>query len=788
MAEETPKADPKTGRGEGAGVARWFFEHSHDLFFVAGLTGQLSEINAAWTQVTGWSAEELLGRTPLSLTHPDDAANFHDMARRLVSTGEATNVSRLRTKDGRWLWFEGRNRLTDNGEIVGIMRDVTAERSRDAELASARRDQAMLSEAAGIGTWGYEPKADRITWSPDVLALLGWDADDIASPEAFFDKLDPGEAGGVRDAFAKGVEAGTGSTLEHRMMTRDGRWLSMRATFRTERRGRAFALKGISQDVTELAAARDAAIRGQERVKLLVEQASANTRRLRLALNAADAGAFEVDHAGHTFWASEQFIRVVGRTLTYAEASAPIWHITHPDDRDQVAETTRRWASGDTSVNVEFRILHPAEGERWVRVYYALDHIARKGVGLVMDVDARKRQELALVAAEQAAQAAGEAKGRFLANMSHELRTPMNGVLGVLHLLEREPLTEDGRRLLAEAKGCGQMLTALLDDVIDFSRIEAGKLDLAREPVDVQALAEGVVRLLQPQARDKDIELTIEGSQGLGWALTDAVRLRQALFNLIGNAVKFTLEGRVTVRCRRLAKGQLSFEIEDTGVGIPMEAQAGLFQRFHQADASTTRQFGGSGLGLAITSRLAEMMGGEVAFASTPGRGSTFRLSVKAPATQARAPAAAPRADVLQGLRILVVEDNATNRMIAVRLLESLGADAATASDGVSGVEAAAAGGYDIILMDIQMPGIDGLEAARRIRALPGLVAATPIVALTANAMSHQRRSYLAAGMDGVVSKPISPAALLAEITRIAQGPAETVAEAPKAPPAKGAA
>jgi CheY-like chemotaxis protein len=373
--------------------------------------------------------------------------------------------------------------------------------------------------------------------------------------------------------------------------------------------------------------------------------------------------------------------------------------------------------------------------------------------------------------AQQAAEAAGEAKAAFLANMSHEIRTPMNGVMGVLHLLKGENLTEEGRHLLEEALSCGQMLAELLNDVIDFSKIEAGRLELAYEPVDPKALVEGVLRLLRPIAESKGLTVLLDCSCDVGWVRGDPVRLRQALFNLVGNAVKFTERGSVKVRCGSPRPGRLRFDVIDSGVGIPKEAQPRIFQRFDQGDASTTRKFGGSGLGLAITQKLAEMMSGEVGFVSEEGLGSTFWFDIAAEPTQAVAPAADVLDPVLDGVRVLVVEDNATNRMIATKLLESLGANVATAADGYLGVEAAAKGGFDLILMDVQMPGIDGLEAARRIRALGGEAAATPIVALTANVLAHQRRAYLDAGMDGVVGKPISPGVLLREIARISAAP-----------------
>jgi CheY-like chemotaxis protein len=323
------------------------------------------------------------------------------------------------------------------------------------------------------------------------------------------------------------------------------------------------------------------------------------------------------------------------------------------------------------------------------------------------------------------------------------------------------------------------MLAELLNDVIDFSKIEAGRLELAFEPVDPKALVGSVVRLLRPLAEAKSLSLSVEVEAGEGWVRSDPVRLRQALFNLIGNAVKFTESGGVIVRLRQFP-GRLRFEVEDTGVGIPEGSQERVFERFDQGDASTTRRFGGSGLGLSITRKLAQMLGGDVGFTSQEGVGSTFWLEVAAEAAHAEIVSTAAPGAVLDGLRVLVVEDNPTNRMIATKLLEQLGAEVETAPDGYLGVEAAARGGFDVILMDVQMPGIDGLEAARRIRALGPPISQIPIVALTANVLAHQRSAYLDAGMDGVVGKPISPGALLAEIARLCaeDAPAEVADDA----------
>lgn len=357
----------------------------------------------------------------------------------------------------------------------------------------------------------------------------------------------------------------------------------------------------------------------------------------------------------------------------------------------------------------------------------------------------------------------------------------MNGVLGVLHLLKHEPLSDEGQRLLDEALGCGSMLSALLNDIIDFSKIDAGCLKLAEEAVDPAAVMAGVVDLLRPQAEAKGLYLRAAPASNLGWAKLDPVRLRQILFNLVGNAVKFTLIGGVEARLTTRGEGEgqrLRIEVEDTGVGIPQEAQASLFERFRQGDGSTTRRFGGSGLGLAITQRLATMMGGEVGFESRVGEGSIFWVEVAAPTAEAAREDAEAGAPLLRGLRVLVVEDNATNRLIATKMLEHLGAAVETADDGQQGIEALTRTAFDLVFMDVQMPVMDGLEATRHIRGMAEPTRRVPIIAMTANAMAHQQASYITAGMNGAVAKPLSPAALVGEIAAVLEVRGKTDAAA----------
>jgi PAS domain S-box-containing protein len=773
-----------SGVADKAEMIQSLFENSSDLMHVVSDRGLHKLINPAWKTILGWDEADVIGKPAIEFNHPEDRDGVVDRFQAMEPGATFERHVRMLAKDGSYRWFAARTQKMPSGEFIGTLRDATEERARAAELEETRRTRRLLSESAGIGTWVFEPLENRVEWSRDLLSLTNINADDMRTPEQFYALVHPADRKHTQALMARAVSDGVGASLEHRMKV-GGRWTSWRATFRTDARpGGVFALKGISEDITELAKARDIARRGELQMKRAEREAQANAQRLAVALEAAEAGVYEIDHVGKTFWASPEFVKLTGQDdATYEQATQLRFPGFHPDDLEHVRESFRALHTGSSPAGAfDARIVRPDGETRWIRVSHHLK-VGQNGrwlkaVGLIQDFDARKRQEIALLEAQRAAEAAGEAKSAFLANMSHEIRTPMNGVMGVLHLLKGEKLTEEGRHMLEEALSCGQMLAELLNDVIDFSKIEAGRLELTDEALDPRSLLEGVTRLLRPQAEGKGLLLRIDCEPGLGWVRSDPVRLRQALFNLIGNAVKFTERGSVTVRCGAPRPGFLRFDVIDTGVGIPGEVQSRIFQRFDQGDASTTRKFGGSGLGLAITQKLAEMMSGAVGFSSEEGLGSTFWLEIAAEPAEAVAETFESLEPVLEGLRVLVVEDNATNRMIATKLLESLGAQVATAADGYLGVEAAETGDFHLILMDVQMPGIDGLEAARRIRALGGAAAETPIVALTANVLAHQRRAYLDAGMDGVVGKPISPGVLLREIARLSAPAPEVEAEA----------
>jgi len=607
------------------------------------------------------------------------------------------------------------------------------------------------------------PSAERILGYPPAL-LVGQSVERIAGADLVHDRL--------VEAMARPLHA-SGEPLEIPFSRPDGvtYTLELLATRTSDEYGESVLVVNV-RDVSERHAAMEA-----------LRESEAGLSRLAQVLNATPDIVCSFTMDGRITYTNAAFRAIAdmppdGSPTTIEQALGRF-----PDARHILLDTAVAQAisAGVWRDDIDFS----ADGVNQPISLIVLSHRtpgeATDSISIVgRDIRERRRIEKALITARDAADAASRAKGDFLATMSHEIRTPMNGIIGATELLLDSPLTDEQHELAATLLDSSESLLGILNNVLDFSKIEADALNLEFIPFDLRQTITAVPRVFGAAALKKGLNLTVTVDAGVpGHVIGDPGRLRQVLTNLVGNAVKFTGRGEVSLRVAavdrpEVGRTSLLFEVIDTGIGISEESQKRLFQPFAQADGSMSRRFGGTGLGLAISHRLVEAMGGQLGLRSEVGRGSTFWFEVgfdvvdiegAAGTADQKAPPPQPvsrsiEAGVRTDAAILLVEDNEVNRRVELATLGRLGYKPDVAHDGFGAVEAAGATDYDVILMDCQMPGMDGYEATRLIRAAEAGRRHVQIVALTANAIDSDRERCLAAGMDAYLSKPVRPAAM----------------------------
>ncbi|MDY0012784.1 MAG: PAS domain S-box protein [Rhodocyclaceae bacterium] len=668
---------------------------------------------------------------------------------------------------------------------LNLMEDAEAARTR-AESANAalRASEARLAEVqqiAHIGGWELDERTKDLWLSEESYRIFELDPD-VAKPyEVLMDRIHPDDREWVVRAYRQSLIAGTALDFTFRLVTQGRvKFVHSRLEPRDASGEESKHLVGTVQDVTD---------------KMAVEH---QLKKLAQVVEQSPESVVITDREGRIEYVNEAFVtssgyrreEVIGHNPRILASGR-----TPPRVYANLRKTLGRGESWkgeffnrrkDGSEFIAFAIINPlrqADGAISHYVGVQEDVTEKKHLGEELDQYRHHLEELVaartteLQQAQIAAESANRAKSTFLANMSHEIRTPMNAILGLTHLLRRDgaatPLQSER---LDKIEGAARHLLSIINDVLDLSKIEADKVVLESQDFSLASVLDHVHSLIGEAARAKGLEVEVDGDHVPVWLRGDPTRLRQALLNYGGNAVKFTERGRITLRANLLEdqgeRLKVRFEVRDTGIGIDPDTLSGLFQAFEQADRSTTRKYGGTGLGLAITRRLAGLMGGEAGAESVVGQGSTFWFTAwlgrGAPQQAAQAPASATEALLrvrCSGARLLLVEDNAINREVALEMLSGLGLRVETAENGREAVDKIQASSYDLVLMDMQMPVLDGLAATREVRALPGRQG-LPILAMTANAFGEDRAACLAAGMNDFVPKPTEAEVLYATLCK----------------------
>ena len=738
------------------------FHHAPIGKALVGLDGGFLKLNRAFCEIVGYAEPELLALDFQAITHPDDLdADLGHLAR--LVAGEIPSYrmdKRYIRKDGAIVWVglsvsqvydtEGRPK-----HFVAQVQDLTARREAEDRyrlLADASTDIVLKVDMNDVIQY-ISPSARRYGFEPEDL--VGRRGAEFIHPDDLQRVLTT-----VRDVAAGGtVETSRDRSL--RMRTRDGYvWVEANTTLVRDDSGAPIALVSQMRDVTDRRAAYDALSEAEARFRLMAE-------------NATDM-IVTTNLGGAITFAAPSSRAITGYDSLELIGRRPI-ELTHPDDAADVLRVFTNVALGRPGEAVRWRVWHKHE-ERWVWLESnpSLLHPDRPPeeqlfLDVIRDVTAQVAQETALARPMVAAEAAAAAKAEFLANMSHEIRTPLTAILGFSSLLADRPNLDDAARgHVDRVVSAGRALLSIVNDVLDFSKLEAGQYEITPRPVSPVEVAHDALLMFAPQAEVKGLALDFQAEEGVPDALElDPERLRQILLNLVGNAIKFTDHGRVRLGLRYDADLQhLHVDVQDSGVGLTPDQQAGLFQRFSQVDASSTRRHGGTGLGLAICKGLVEAMGGEIGVTGAPGQGSTFAFFIAAP--PAKAAEGAPTADTpalaLDGVRVLVVDDNPMNRELARAVLETVGAEVTEAGDGEQALQAALGMPYDVILLDIRMPIMDGPATLKRLRVEPGPNMSIPVLAFSAD--SDLERYAEEDGFDDVVRKPMNAAGLIQKISQ----------------------
>ncbi|WP_070730326.1 PAS domain-containing hybrid sensor histidine kinase/response regulator [Hymenobacter lapidarius] len=743
--------------------------------------------------VLGYSSQELLSMGQAlgeTMLHADSLAQFqrNDLHHVLTGNRALTWDCRLRHRDGGWRWLRIRLRASVFGpdgqvrEIMGSAEDVTRHRAAVESLRQSRHLLRQVVDLVPNLIYIYDLREERNTYSNQrIEQFLGISSAELLEfrEGTLLPSIVPDDTlAQLRAHFQEVAQLPDGETLalEFAVQHRNGttRWLrSAHTPFARDAQGQVTSIIGVAEDVTERRAT-DA--QGQAAADKLAEQ----HRLFHQVIDALPHPIYLKDGHGNYLLANRTMAALYGMTpdelVRYGEANT---RVEHGPETDRYLSQDQQVLATGRDLTLEECYTYPDGQVAWFSSVKRL-FVRSDGTAQVLGVDSNitelKLMQQALESAVGEAEVDAQAKQDFLANMSHEIRTPLHGILGLTGVLAKTTLSRSQHDYLHLLSESAEHLLTVLNDVLTTARLGAGKLRAEAQPFSPEDLLMGCAALLRPRAREKGLRMRVEKPTNLPRVLGDAHRLRQVLLNLVSNAIKFTATGQVLLRCRRVPAPArhaepagtvwLQFTVNDTGVGIAPETLDKVFEPFAQATASTDREYGGSGLGLSISEGLVALMGGVLRVSSELGGGSTFAFTLAFAPVPEAAPAsalplpAAPEAPAVG--RVLLVEDNMVNSLLAETVLRNWGWQVTTAASGLAAIQLFEQRPFDLVLMDIQMPGMDGETAARALREHPDAIrAATPVIALTARAQAGEAERLAAAGFAGYLAKPYREEQLL---------------------------
>ncbi|HSD58061.1 MAG TPA: PAS domain S-box protein [Methanotrichaceae archaeon] len=753
-----------------------------------GLPDKFTHVNDVLCRMLGYSKEELCQLRPMDIQQ-DDGPNVILEERRIMHSEKRNLFQKmLVTKDGKIVPVEIHATLFDlHGKpvVLAIIRDITERKKMEEALRESKDYLDKIINSIGDPIFVKDRQHRYVLINDAHCGVAGLTREEIIGKTSH-DVFPKDQADVFLEKDMEVFETGRENVNEERVTDAQGvvRTVVTRKTLHTDKSGNKFMV-GIARDITDRKRMEDELRRAQGDLERRVQKRTAELEKANIALrNAKDSLDKIINSIGDPIFVKDRQHRVIlvndaacrlfccsredleGLTAYELFPTKEMADISWEKDEEvfltgveNVNEETNTYAPGDTrTVLVKKTLYTDNAGNKFL-------------VGVTRDITDRKQAENELKEAKEAAEAAVRSKSEFLANMSHEIRTPLNAVVGLTGLLLSADLTPEQRDYVETVRSSGNSLLSVINDILDFSKIEGGKMELENQPFDLRGCIEVALDLVEANAAEKGLTLSyFLDDQVPATIMGDITRLRQVLANLLSNAVKFTGRGTVEISvtgqpvAEPVAEDQfeIHFAIKDTGIGIPEDKLGRLFQSFSQIDSSTTRKYGGTGLGLAISKRLVEMMGGRIWVESCLGKGSTFHFTIMTGAATSKPVHSAigskeqrmlSKLDRSRPLRILLAEDNAVNQKVALQMLKRLGYNADVAANGLEVLQALERQQYDVVLMDIQMPEMDGIDAAQKIR--ERWPKGPKIIAITAYALEGDRERCIKAGMDDYISKPI---------------------------------